>query len=89
VNTPISLDELIRRVAKDREVDLKDLLSSKRTQKISNTRAIISYLAAIELRNSGKEIAPYLNLSEKSVSRCIERGKKLLDKDENLLDYVH
>ncbi len=89
VNTPISLDELIRRVAKHREVDLKVLLSSKRTQKISNTRAIISYLAAIELRNSGKEIAPYLNLSEKSVSRCIERGKKLLDKDENLLDYVH
>ena len=40
------------------------------------------------MRNSGKEIAPYLNLSEKSVSRCIERGKKLLDKDENLLDYV-
>lgn len=89
VNTPISLEELIRRVGKDREVDLKDLLSSKRTQKISNTRAIISYLAAIELRNSGTEIAPYLNLSEKSVSRCIERGKKLLDKDENLLDYVH
>ena len=89
VNTPISLDELIRRVAKDREVDLKVLLSSKRTQKISNARAIISYLAAIELRNSGKEIALYLNLSEKSVSRCIERGKKLLDKNENLLDYVH
>ena len=88
VNTPISLNELIRRVAKDREVDLNELLSSKRTQKISNTRAIISYLAVIELRNSGKEIAPYLNLSEKSVSRCIERGKKLLDKDENLLDYV-
>ena len=41
------------------------------------------------MRNSGKEIVPYLNLSEKSVSRCIERGKKLLDKDENLLDYVH
>ncbi len=88
VNTPISLDELIRKVAKDRGVDLKDLLSSKRTQKISNTRAIISYLAAIELRNSGKEIAPYLNLSEKSVSRCIERGKKLLDKDGKLLDYI-
>jgi hypothetical protein len=89
VNTPISLDELIRRVAKDREVDLKVLLSSKRTQKISNTRAIISYLAAIELKNRGTKIALHLKLSDKSVSRCIERGKKLLDKDENLLGYVY
>jgi len=52
------------------------------------------------LTNSGTKIASHLRLSEKSVSRClprrsgrsywgIERGKKLLDKDENLLDYVH
>jgi len=84
----ISLAELITRVTKDREIDLKDLLSSKRTQGISNTRAIISYLAAIELRNSGAKIASELNLSEKSVSRCIERGKKLLEKDKNLLEYL-
>ncbi len=85
---PISLDELIKRVTKDRKIDLKDLLSSKRTQEISNTRAIISYLAAIELRNSGTKIASQLRLSEKSVSRCIERGKKLLDKHEKLIDYL-
>jgi len=102
VKNPISLDELITRVTKDRKVDLEDLLSSKRTQEISNTRAIISYLAAIELRNSGTSIASQLRLSEKSVSRCIERGNKLLlcrempfssifhwyDKDEKLIDYL-
>ena len=87
-NTPISLDELTRRVKKDKGVDLKELISSKRTEKISNTRAIISYLAGMELKNSGKEIAEYLHLSEKSVSRCIERGKKLLDNDEKLLGYI-
>jgi len=69
-------------------VDLKELISSKRTQKISDTRAIISYLAGMELRNSGKEIAEYLQLSEKSVSRCIGRGKKLFENDERLLDYI-
>jgi len=69
-------------------VDLKELISSKRTEKISNTRAIISYLAAIELKNSGKKIAGYLNLSEKSVSRCVDRGKKLLDNDDKLLEYI-
>jgi chromosomal replication initiation ATPase DnaA len=89
-------------VTQDRKIDLKDLLSYKRTREISDTRAIISYLAAIELKNSGTKIASRLRLSEKSVSRCIERGKKLLlcrempfsfifhwyYKDENLLDYV-
>ena len=75
-NAQISLDELARRVTKDRGVGLKELISSKRTEKISNTRAIISYLARMELKNSGKQIAEYLHLSEKSVSRCIERGKK-------------
>jgi putative transposase len=89
VKSPISLDELIRKVTQDRNIDLKDLLSYKRTRELSDTRAIISYLAAIELKNSGTKIASQLRLSEKSVSRCIERGKNLLDKDENLLDYVH
>jgi predicted DNA-binding protein YlxM (UPF0122 family) len=45
-------------------------------------------LAGMELRNSGKEIAEYLQLSEKSVSRCIGRGKKLFDNDERLLAYI-
>jgi len=84
----ISLDELIRKVIHDRKIDLKDLLSYKRTREISDTRAIISYLAAIELKKSGTKIASQLRLSEKSVSKCIERGQKLLDNDERLIDYV-
>jgi len=85
---PVFLDELTRRVTKDQGVDMKELVSSKRTEKISKARAIISYLAGMELKNSGKEIAEYLHLSEKSVSRCVERGKKLLDNDSKLLDYI-
>jgi len=64
------------------------LLSSKRKQEISNARAIISYLAAIELRYSGAEIAAALKLSEKSVSRCIDRGKKILDNDKQMYEYL-
>ena len=85
IKSRISLNELIKRVSKDRNIDLKDLISSKRKKDISNTRAIISYLAAIELRHSGAKIASELRLSEKSVSRCIERGKKLVDNDKKLL----
>ena len=84
----ISLDELIKLVSKNKKIDIKDLISSKRKQEISNARAIISYLAAIELRYSGAKIAAALRLSEKSISRCIERGKKLLDNDKKLLDYL-
>jgi len=85
---PISLDELTRRVTKDQGVDMEELVSSKRTEKISKARAIISYLAEMELKNSGKEIAKHLHLSEKSVSRCVERGKKLLGNGSKPLDYI-
>ena len=78
IKSRISLNELIKMVSTDRNIDLKELISSKRKKDISNTRAIISYLAAIELRHSGAKIASELRLSEKSVSRCIERGKKLV-----------
>jgi len=88
MNYRISLDELIKRVCKNTRISTKDLLSSKRKSKISNTRAIISYLAAIELRYTGAKIASELRLSEKSVSRCIERGQKLLDNDKGLLEYL-
>ncbi|MBC8199297.1 MAG: hypothetical protein H8E80_04535 [Desulfobacteraceae bacterium] len=95
-------NELIKRVSKDRNIDIKDLISFKRKKDISNTRAIISYLAAIELRHSGAKIASELRLSEKSVSRCIERGKKIAlvplnpvlhlfnwyDNDKELLEYL-
>ncbi len=94
----ISLAELIEKVSHNIGIDIKELLSSKRKQEISNARAIISYLAAIELRYSGAKIAAALKLSEKSVSRClprrsgrsywgIDRGRKILDNDKQMYEY--
>ena len=88
MNYRISLDKLIKRVCKDIRISTKDLLSSKRKLQISNTRAIISYLAAIELRYTGAKIASELRLSEKSIGKCIERGQKLLDNDKGLLEHL-
>ncbi|RZB29811.1 MAG: hypothetical protein SRB1_02091 [Desulfobacteraceae bacterium Eth-SRB1] len=88
INPLISSKQLIKRVSKDKNIDLKDLISSKRKKDISNARAIISYLAAIELRHTGAKIALELKLSEKSVSRCIERGKILVDNNKELLEYL-
>ena len=88
VRNKISLDELIERVAKDSKIDTKELLSSKRNQKISNARAIISYLAAIELKHTGTNIAKALMLSGKSIGRCVGKGKKFIDSDQGLLNYI-
>jgi chromosomal replication initiation ATPase DnaA len=68
IKSRISLNELIKRVSKDRNIDLKDLISSKHKKDISNTRTIISYLASIELSLSGAKIASELRLSEKSLA---------------------
>ena len=84
----ISLDEIIKRVTTEIGADYKELISFKRDKRLSNARAIISYLAAIELGYTGVKIADTLRLSGKSVSRCIERGKKIVDNDRRILDYL-
>ena len=95
----ISLDEIIKRVTTEIGSDYKELISFKRDKRLSNARAIISYLAAIELGYTGVKIADTLRLSGKSVSRClprrsgrsywgIERGKKIVDNDRRILDYL-
>ena len=44
--------------------------------------------AAMKLRHSGVKIASELRLSEKSVSKCIERGKKLVGNNKKLFEYL-
>jgi len=75
-NYGIGLDELIMRVTGDIGIDMEDLLSSKREQKISYSRGIISYLAAVKLGYNGTSLAKVLRMSRKSISRSIKRGKK-------------
>ncbi len=84
----ITLIELINSVCIDNQIDIKMLTSSKRDQKISYARAVISYLAAVELRYTITTIAEELRLSAKSVSRCIERGREIIQSNQQLLDYV-
>ena len=69
-------------------IDMEDLLSSKREQKISYARGIISYLAAVKLGYNGTSLAKVLRMSRKSVSRSIKRGKKILDNNPKILEYL-
>ena len=88
VKYKISIHELIKRVTEDIGIDIKDLISSKRKQKISYARGTISYLAAVNLGYSGTKIAKALSMSRKSVRRCIERGKKILDNQQKMFQYL-
>ena len=87
-NYGIGLDELIMRVTGDIGIDMEDLLSSKREQKISYARGIISYLAAVKLGYNGTSLAKVLRMSRKSVSRSIKRGKKILDNNPGIFEYL-
>jgi len=84
----VGLDELIMRVTGDIGIDIEDLLSSKREQKISYARGIISYLAAVKLGYNGTSLAKVLRMSRKSVSRSIKRGKQILDNNQKMLEYL-
>jgi chromosomal replication initiation ATPase DnaA len=88
VKYKISIHELIKRVTEDMGIDIKDLISSKREQKISYTRGVISYLAAVKLGHNGTSLAKALRMSRKSVSRSIQRGKKILDNNQKKLEYL-
>ena len=88
VQYKISIHELIERVTEDIGIDIKDLMSSKRGQKISYARAIISYFAAVMLGYNGTKVAAALGVSRKSVSRCIKRGEKILDNGQKMLEYL-
>jgi len=84
----ISIGELISNVANKLKIDEKDLISYKRKIKISEARAIICYLAVMELGVKGVHVGKVLKISGQSVSRCIERGRNLLDKESDLYQYL-
>lgn len=68
------------KVTTDVDVDMHMLKSSKRNRKVSHARAVISYLAVNELGCRASEVARKLRISGMAVGKCVESGKKLLDK---------
>jgi len=84
----VSLNKVISKVAKGLKVNEKDLFSSKRQPKISEARAIICYLGVMELDLKGVHVGKILRISGQSVSRCIDRGKYLLDNGQHVYQYL-
>ena len=84
----ISLDDLILKVSSNVDLDMEDLKSSKRNRKVSYARAVISYLAVNQLGRNASEVARKLRISGMGVGKCVDRGKKILDKPEIIKEYL-
>ena len=84
----VSLGEVISKVANGLKINEKDLFSSKRASRISDARAIICYLGVMELGVKGIHVGKALRISGQSVSRCIDRGRILLDKGQDVYQYL-
>ena len=84
----VSLREIISNVSKHFKISEKDLISSKRQSGISNARAIICYLGVMELGVKGMQVAKSLKISGQSVTRCIDRGRNLIDKGHDVYQYL-
>ena len=84
----VSLKEIISNVSNHLKINEKDLFSLKRPAKISDARAIICYLGVMELGVKGIQVARELNISGQSVTRCIDRGRNLLDKGHDVYQYL-
>jgi len=74
----LSLKELLQKVSANMEMDLKGLMSASRKTDVSMARAIVAYLAVREMKYPGTEIGRILNISGPGVTKCVERGKKIL-----------
>ena len=70
------------------DLDMEDLKSSKRKRKVSYARTVISYLAVNYLGCNATEIARNLRISGMGVGKCVDRGKKVLDRPEIIKEYL-
>ncbi|KKL09630.1 hypothetical protein LCGC14_2563950, partial [marine sediment metagenome] len=80
------LAELIQKVASHLGLREESILSGNRRRKISEARSMISYLAINDMGYSASEVGRALSINRENASRGAARGKKALDKYEDLKD---
>lgn len=80
------LAQLIEKVASHLDLKEESIFSTSRRQEISEARSIISYLAIKDMGYSASEVGRALSINRENASRGAARGKKALDKYEDLKD---
>lgn len=71
-----SIQHIIEKECIKRQVSLDELQSGGRRHKVSQTRAVIAYMATIELGLSAAEIARHLGVNTSSISRSVKKVEK-------------
>ena len=84
----LSLEGLIKNVAKFYKIDKKELLYRRRNEILLSARAVICYLGTREYHYSGAKIGRHLNMSRSGVSNAIKRGEVIIAGDEGLRDKI-
>jgi chromosomal replication initiation ATPase DnaA len=69
------LRDLIEFVCGELGIEPSDLERHRRTQPVSRARAVIAYLAVVERRIPGRQVARALGISPSAVSHSLERGR--------------
>ena len=80
------LAQLIEKVASHLDLKEESISSTSRRREISEARSIVSYLAINEMGYSASEVGRALLINRENASRGAARGKKALDKYEDLKD---
>ncbi len=83
-NKKPDIEKVIEEVAKFYDISVEDIKSSSRVQKISNARAIVSYIAREKLGKTYKNIALSLNKRHQTITYSAENIKKSIKNDNNL-----
>lgn len=85
----ISIDSVLRVVCDFYDVKSRDVLSKKRTNKVSNCRHIISYIARELTSLSSTEIGNFLGREHSTILHGIERIENLIVHDKNLQNDIN
>jgi len=81
-----SIEELVEIVASHLHLSPKSIVSASRKKRISEARALVCHFAINDLSYSASEVARSLALSRVNAGRCADRGKKVLDRYQDLVD---
>lgn len=81
----ISVDKIIKIVAKELNIKPSEIISKEKSRKISQARRIVIYIANALTLNSMPELANNLNMKDhSSISHALKGIKEAMQKDENL-----
>ena len=78
------LKDLAEKVARSFGIGLEDLQKRNKSQKVSDARGVISYLATRRIGHNGVEVARLLNISRSGVSIAARRGEELVRRNPSL-----